>query len=336
MKIKELKRENVRNILAVRNDRFGEFLLNIPAFRALKETFVNARLTVVVQPYVSPLAACVPYLDEVIEWGAHPRSLRTKWGFIGALRAKHFDIAVMLNPSKEFNIYTFLSGIPYRIGYARKWPFLLTRTIPDEKHLAKMHEVEYNLQIVSVAGAHTRDASLFLFVPEVTPDFLRTEYGIGEEGPIIAVHPFTSDPVKQWPLERFVQLAETLVREMPVTVAIIGGKEESVRSREIFGSIAGKRIIDLTGKTGLVGLAGLLKRCSLLISGDSGPVHLACCVKTPVIVLFRNDLPGKTPQRWGPWGRGNAVIERDKLEKITVNEVIENIKNQISKIKNKA
>ncbi len=331
MRRKELKKEAVRNILAVRNDRFGEFLLNIPAFRALKETFVNARLTAALHPYVRDLAACIPYIDEIMEWSGDPRTWREKAAFLGFLREKRFDIAVMLNPSKDFNIFAAAAGIPYRIGYARKWPFLLTRTIPDEKHLAKKHEVEYNLQLVSVAGAQTRDTALFLPVPEITPAALTQVYGIRREGMLIAIHPFTSDPLKQWPFERFVKLAEVITREMPATVVIIGGREEAERSREFFGPIAGEKITDITGKTGLCELGAVLKHCDLLISGDSGPVHLACCVGTPVVVLFRTDLPGKTAQRWGPWGEGHVVIERDGLGKITVNEVIEKIKDQISR-----
>ncbi|MDD2702614.1 MAG: glycosyltransferase family 9 protein [Candidatus Omnitrophica bacterium] len=316
----------VKHILAVRNDRFGEFLLNIPAFRALKETFVNARLTVVVHPYVGELAGCVPYIDEVVEWNGQSRSLREKAALIGILRRKKIDIALMLNPSKEFNIYTFMAGIPQRIGYSRKWPFMLTGTISDEKHLAKRHEVEYNLQLVSLVGAMTKDSSLFLSVPDVPPAVMAGEYGIPEKSRIIVVHPFTSDPVKQWPFERFAKLAEVLVQDLPVTVAFIGGKEEAARSRKCFGRVFGKRIVDLTGKTGLCELAGFLKQCDLLVSGDSGPVHLACCVKTPVIALFRSDLPGKIAHRWGPWGPGNTVIEKNSLRKITVNEVVQKVK----------
>jgi ADP-heptose:LPS heptosyltransferase len=68
----------------------------------------------------------------------------------------------------------------------------------------------------------------------------------------------------------------------------------------------------------------------LIISGDSGPVHLACAVGIPVVALFRNDLPGKTAKRWGPWGKGCAVIEKDSLNDITVDEVL-NLLRQIIK-----
>ena len=72
-----------------------------------------------------------------------------------------------------------------------------------------------------------------------------------------------------------------------------------------------------------------MKKANLLVSGDSGPVHLAAAVGTPVIALFRNDLPGKTAKRWGPWGEGHLVIEREKLEDITVDEVVNKVKEKL-------
>ena len=88
-------------------------------------------------------------------------------------------------------------------------------------------------------------------------------------------------------------------------------------------------IINMVNKTSLVELAVLLKRCSLFISGDSGPMHLAAAVGTPVVALFRNDLPGKTAKRWGPWGQGHMVIEKGDLLNISVDEVFETIKLKI-------
>ena len=78
-------------------------------------------------------------------------------------------------------------------------------------------------------------------------------------------------------------------------------------------------------------LAALLKKCKLLISADSGPVHLASAVGTPVLALFRNDIPGKCAKRWGPWGKGHSVIEKSCLSDIKVDEVFENAKEMIEK-----
>jgi ADP-heptose:LPS heptosyltransferase len=85
--------------------------------------------------------------------------------------------------------------------------------------------------------------------------------------------------------------------------------------------------VDLVNKTSLVELAQVLKQARLLISCDSGPMHLGAAVGTPVVALFRNDLPGKTARRWGPWGPGHAVIEKSRLEDISVEEVLDKARN---------
>jgi len=311
----------VRNILVVRNDRFGEFLLNIPAFRALKESFPDARIIAVVDPYVKILAEAVPFLDETIEWGRQKHSFLQKLRLLRLLIKKRIGIAIMLNPSREFNFITWAVGIPVRVGYDRKCGFLLNYKIPDKKHLGLMHEVESNLQLVGLVGAKTNDKSLYLKVKG------RSSLA-SNEGNLVVVHPWTSDPLKQWPYEYFVQLCKRLTTELNIRVAIVGGQDELSKSRELFRE-DGVRLINLTGKINLLELASFLRMCKLLISGDSGPVHLAACVNTPTVVIFRSDMPGKSPKRWGPWGQGHTVIEKERLQDITVEEVFHKVKERL-------
>ncbi|MFA5145047.1 MAG: glycosyltransferase family 9 protein [Candidatus Omnitrophota bacterium] len=309
----------VRNILVARNDRFGEFLLNIPALRALKETFPNASITALVNPSVRELAGCISYIDEVIEWDPEKRSFLEK---LRMLKSKKPDIAVMLNPSKELNILTYLSGIPVRAGYDRKWGFLLTHKMRDNKGLGLKHEVEYNLELVSLVGAKTTDKTISL---DRMPLSLNSEYAGA-----VAVHPFTSDPVKQWPAERFQELAERIAGNLKVKVIFVGRTNQGGtvlfenRPHILPGTVP--VAMDLINKTSLVELAQILKQCKLLISGDSGPMHLASAVGTPVIALFRNDIPGKSPPRWGPKNTNSIVIQKSSLLDISVEEVFNKVR----------
>lgn len=312
----------VKNILVVRNDRFGEFLLNIPALRALKEKFVEAKITLVVDSYVRELAESIPFVDEVIEWGQGQHSLPEKFRFIRLIAKKNIDLAIMLNPSKELNIFTYLAGIPVRLGYARKWGFLLTHKMPDKKYIGDKHEIEYNLELVGLVGAKTQDKTLSLLIDDNLPEIE------GREN-LVAIHPWTSDPIKQWPKEYFAELIERLIRDLHAKVIIVGGKEELEESARLFKD-CGSALIDLTGRTTLRQLAVLLKECKLLISGDSGPVHLGVCVGTPVLAIFRNDIPGKSAKRWGPRGDKDRVIEKNNLCDITVEEVLNKAKEMLS------
>jgi ADP-heptose:LPS heptosyltransferase len=288
-------------------------LLNIPALRALKETYPAANLTLAVKADVRELAQCLEYSDRVVVWDD---------SFRKSLRKQRFDICVVLNPTKEAHWYSFFAGIPIRVGYNRKWGFLLTHKIEDNKNLGLKHEVEHNLDLAGLIGAKTDDKSLFL---GKLPAHTDPEYAGA-----IAIHPYTSDPVKQWPIEKFMELAKRIAREMKVKVVLVGKAEGQGQSPSgtVPSSIdTGDGIVNLANKTSLVELAQILRQCRLLVSCDSGPVHLAAAVGTPVVALFRNDLPGKTAARWGPWGKGHKVIEKKSLADISVEEVLDKVKN---------
>lgn len=297
----------LKNILAIRTDRFGEFLLNIPALRALRETYPQAQLTLAVNSGVAELAGCIEYADRVVIWDNNFRK---------SLGKQRFDACIVLNPTKEAHWAAFIAGIPARVGYDRKWGILLTHKLKDTKHLGNRHEVDCNLELAGLIGAKTYDKTLKIGVD----DSLFREF-IGQR--IVAIHPFTSDPVKQWPIERFGELAQRIKGELGLNVVMVGLSEDTLN---IDGNI-----INMVNKTSLAELAALLKRSSLLVSCDSGPVHLAAAVGTPVVALFRNDLAGKTAKRWGPWGQGHAVIEKSNLNDISVDEVFNIIKGKLKR-----
>lgn len=314
------------HILAVRNDRFGEFLLNIPAFRALKDSFPQARLTVVVSPYVQELAQCIREIDEVITWENKRHTTKEIIAFIRKLREEKYHICVILNATREFHLISFLAGIPVRVGYDRKCGFLLTHKIKDKRSLGDRHEVEYNLELVGLIQAKTQDERLSLDVEDgLAENLLKGRIEAGDI--LVCLHPSTSDPIKLWPEQNFQALAKRIIQIDKTKLLIIGGVQEVAKSRT-FDALCSK-VINLTGKTTLLELASVLKRCRLLISCDSGPMHLAASVGRSVIAIFRNDLPEKSARRWGPWGEGNVVIERPRLSDITVDDVFMKVKERI-------
>lgn len=303
---------SVKKILVIRNDRFGEFLLIIPALRALKESFPQAKITLGVDSSVACLVPGIEYADDMLIWDNKKHSIRESYFFSRRLRKEGFDISVVFNPAQSSHLACFMAGIPVRVGYDRKAGYLLNKKMKDLKALGLRHEVEYNLDLVRLAGGFTKNRDISLKVEDNTY-FLE---GLGA-GRLVAVHPWTSDPVKQWPPEKFKELINRL---SGVGVVLVGGKEELEKNKMFFEGL-NERTLNLTGKTSLAELACVLKKADILVSGDSGPVHLAAAAGTPVVALFRNDLPGKTARRWGPWGNGHTVIERRCLEDISADEV---------------
>lgn len=314
----------IKKILVLRNDRFGEFLLNIPAFVALRKNFPQAHLALVVASYLQGLAHCIEGIDEVMTWENRKHKVSEILSLASLLRKKSFDLSIVFNPSKEFNIICFLAGIPMRLGYNHKWPFLLTHRVMDKKYLAQKHEIGYNLDLLRAIGVETNEISFPLRIDDSWVDKLLNDYDL-KNSDFVVLHPWTSDPVKQWPQENFIKLSLRLARELNKKVVIIGAKEALAGGAQCYNNLD-TGIINLAGKTTLRELAALLKKSKLLISGDSGPVHLACAVNRPVLAIFRNDIQGKTAQRWGPAQKDSLVIEKASLSDITVEEVFSRLR----------
>lgn len=344
----------IKKILVIRTDRIGEVLLTTPILAALKEAMPDAKVSMMVRPEVKELVEDNPNVSEIIEYKGEIRGNKGKEGVIrekkGTIRKafrlkrifkeKDFDIAIIVNPKKEFHLAVFLAKIPIRVGFDRKWGFLLTHKVKDLKYMAEKHEVEYNLDLVRILGIEPKDKKLVLVVRDTD-----IERGINkeEEGKIrinkdregeiwlekgqqiIAIHPCTSNPKKQWPKEYFAKLGDLLI-ESGYNVAIVSGPDDILVAKEVISMMKNKTI-DLSGRLTLKELAVLFKKCKFLVSGDSGPVHIAAAVGTPVVAIFGKQDPGSRPERWGPWGKGHIVIQKDRLEDIKPEEVFNAIKN---------
>ena len=337
----------IKRILVVRTDRIGEVLLTTPILTALKEALPEAKVSMMVKPEVKELVEDNPCVSEIIEYGegkigedkGGEGKIRGNKGTVGKVRGKkgwirkafrlknilkerNFDAVIIVNPKKEFHLAAFLAGIPVRVGFDRKWGFLLTHKVKDLKCLAQKHEIEYNLDLVRALGIEPHSIKPVLYIKEECP--------ISAPGgePLIAIHPCTSNPKKQWPRHSFAKLADMLARGGN-SIVWVSGPDEAAQSRRGAVSLMKGRSIDLSGKTSLKGLAALLKKCRFLVSGDSGPVHIAAAVGTPVVAIFGTSDPGSNPTRWGPYGAGHIVIQKDRLEDITPEEVYEAIAHKL-------
>ncbi len=124
---------------------------------------------------------------------------------------------------------------------------------------------------------------------------------------MIAIHPGASDPAKRWPENRFAELMDNLVERYKAKIIMIGASGMTDIVGKITSSTKGKAI-DLTGKTTIGQLTALLMRCDLLVSNDSGPVHIAAGVGTPVVSIFTRNQPGINPERWKPLGKQARTV----------------------------
>jgi heptosyltransferase-2 len=337
------KKNNFRRILIVRTDRIGDVLLSTPVIKAVRQRYPCAYIAMMVSPYAEDIAEGNPYLDEVIIYdkNARHKSWINSLGFAMKLKKKRFDLAIVLHPTNRVHLLTFSAGIPRRLGYDRKLGFLLTDRIKHTKQLGQKHELEYNLDLLNYLGISVEDKSLFMPIKTKSENWVKELFkaeGVSAADKLLAIHPGASCLSKIWPAERFAQAAERLAEKYGFKVLVIAGPKDIKIATEVVKNIK-YPVINLAGKTSVSQLASLLKKCYLFISNDSGPVHIASAVGTPVISVFGRSQKGLSPTRWGPRGEKDRILHKEAgcieclahncvkgfacLKAITVDEIIE-------------
>ncbi len=332
----------MKRILIVNVNWRGDVLFSTPFIRATRKAFPDSFIATLVVPRCVPILENNPYLNEVITF-EEDRRHKGLWGklrLIGLLRSKHFDTAFLLHRSFTRTLICVLAGIPRRIGYyTKKRAMLLTTSIPQP--VKPIHKVEYFLNIAQVCGMEPENKDYEFFSSPEDKDYilgLFQECGLKKEDFVIAINPGGNWFLKRWPKENFAQVCDSLIRDYQARIVITGAKADFNLARDIAALMKNRPLI-ICGKTTLGQLAALMARADLVISNDSGPMHVAVSQKTKVIALF-----GPTsPEITGPYGKGNyVVIQKDVgcqtpcyqldckdnrcMKAITVEEVLETVR----------
>jgi heptosyltransferase-2 len=304
-----------KRILIVRTDRIGDVLLSTPSIKALRDAYPSAYIAMMVSPYTKDVLEGNPYLDEIIVYDkdAKHKSWLDSVQFTCNLKKKRFDLALILHPTNRVHLITFFAGIHRRVGYNKKLGFLLTDRIKHTKQLGEKHELEYNLDLVRFLGIEPRDKGLFMpLKPEAEKwaQELLNQEGIKETDKLLVLHPGASCPSKIWPNDRFAQVADKLIDKYGFKALIVAGPKDTTLAENVVKKMHNSAI-NLAGQISVSQLASILKRCQLFISNDSGPVHIASALNSPVISIFGRKQPGLGPKRWGPLGMRNRVIHKE-------------------------
>jgi len=309
-----LKNYNYKRILVARTDRIGDVLLSTPVFEVLRQSYPNAYIAALVSPYAQDIVRGNPFIDEVIVYdkdGLH-KSIRSSIKFSLWLKSQRFDLALILHPINRMHLITYFAGIPQRIGYDRKLSLFLTDKIKHTKQLGQKHEMEYALDLVRYLGIEPKKVSLYMPVSRMSQEKVQQlliNAGISNDDKILAIHPSASCPSKIWPAGRFAEVCDALVEKYAFKVLVVASSKDYALAQQVVKDMK-HQAINLAGKTSVGELAALLKRSSLFISNDSGPVHIAWAVGTPVIAIFGRNQKGLSPLRWGPRGLKDRILHK--------------------------
>jgi len=312
----------IHRILVIRLDRIGDVVLSTPALQHLRQAYPSAFLAMMVRPACRDVVEGHPALDEVILYdkdGRHRGVAGTVW-FAHELRGKRFDTALVLHPSNRSHWIPWLAGIPVRIGYDRNCAWLLTHRLPHRKQEGRKHEAEYTVELLRALGLEPpRLLSPSVPVrPEAQAGIARMFQAAGVDGAatVVALHPSASDASKRWPSDRFAQLADRLIDSCGARVVLVAGPDDAPHALAVEQAMR-HRPLNAAGALSVGELAALLSRCRLLVSNDSGPVHVAAAVGTPVVALFGRAQPGINAARWRPLGPRHVVLDKSDPSRFT-------------------
>lgn len=303
-----------RRVLCVRVDAMGDVLMTTAAMRALRAG--GRSITLLTSAAGAELAPLLPEVDEAIAYDAP----WTKPGggeagrdlaMVDRLAADRFDAAAIFTVYSQSPLPAALlcrmAGIPLRLAHCRENPYdLLSDWVPErEPEGGVRHEVRRQLDLVAAVGAVTGDERLSLRVPagarRRVDELLRAE-DIDPHAPFLVLHPGASAPSRRYPEERWTEAARALAERRRVRVVLTGDGSEVALARRIAGAV-GPPVVNVAGRLALPDLAALLERSRLLVAGNTGPVHVAAAVGTPVV-----DLYALTNPQHPPWGVPARVL----------------------------
>ncbi|HEY2024704.1 lipopolysaccharide heptosyltransferase II [Paraburkholderia sp.] len=319
-------RNDVKRILCVRLDNLGDVLMTTPALHALRESGEDRHITLLASRSGVALAPFLDDVDDVIEydapWVAQPlpgtRSLLDDHRMQQRLRDGGFDAAVIFTVYSQSPLpaamLCYLAGIPRRLAHCRENPYaLLTDWLREpEPQQRTRHEVQRQLDLVRHVGAQASDTRMRFRVSPAARQSLDARLaalGVAPGAAWIVLHPGATASSRRYPPERFGEVATQLARRTGAPVLITGSASERGLVDTVMRSTAPDvraLLHDLSGALTLAELAALIERASVLVSNNSGPVHLASALGTPVVDLYALTNPQHTP-----WQTAQRVLYRD-------------------------
>lgn len=293
----------VKKILVINLAYLGDIILSTPAIRALRAAYSGAEIHLLVVPATEQIAMGNPYVSRVIAYdkrGRHRHPFRL-WQLIKMLRAEKYDLAVAMNFALRSALMAWAVGAKYRLGYDAQHATLFLTHIAGSSRAAVRHETENHLALLAPLHIMVKDTTLSLRIDPVAAESMLRKVRLDLTRPVVAICPYGRHPLNSWTDTGYVELLNRL--SQAADCYLIGGQAEKAALENINTQAGGHASI-LAGTLSIGELAAFLQQIDLLISVDTGPLHIAGAVRTPVLGIF-----GRSDFRiWGPRGEFDKVI----------------------------
>lgn len=311
-----MRKDSIKRLVIRAPNWIGDAVMCEPAIRGLRTLFPQAETTLLAKAAVADVFAGYPGVDQILLYddkGIHA-GLAGKWTLAGTLRRMRFDLAVLFQNAFEAAFLTWLAGIPRRYGYATDGRALFLTdpvAVPDPGLLT--HQVGYYwnmLTLLGLIGEPPAPALASLPDEERTMAERLASAGIGSDDIIIGINPgSTYGHAKRWLPERFADTARRLAERLReqegrrAAVVILGAKGEEQLGKDIAARVETRSVV-LSGTTTIRELMAVTKRCSVLVTNDTGPMHIAAAYGVPIVAVF-----GPTDWRTtSPYGQARSIV----------------------------
>ena len=321
-----------RNILVIDFGQLGDVVLSLPALGAIRKKFPRARITVAVGKPGAEVIALSGFPDDTLvvdrvalRDGFKPLSIFRVFKIVKEVRTKKFDFVIDLHSLSETNLLGFLSGAPKRLYSRRPGRSLdylanFKPAPPVETDHRQRHLIDRYLDVVRPLGLESVERVPTLktrAVDAVGFERILMKARADSGVPLVGLFPGAGHPSRRWPLEQFASLADFLIRNDGVRVLIFVGPEERDFMKEIRQQFPPSVVI--LDQLTIPQLAAAQARLAAFVSNDTGPMHIASAVGTPVVLL----LDKRAPESYLPQGDRHRVIYNNIIGDITVEEVYE-------------
>ncbi len=279
----------VRKILIRSTNWIGDAVMTTPAMAAVRATFPESRISVMANPLVAELFNPHPLCDEVVVFdkGGTHRGIPGFFRFAMGLRHQGFDLAILFQNALEAALLAYLARIPVRAGYRTDCRgALLTHGVPVGRAAKALHHTDYYVKMLEALGVSGGDGGLRL---HCTPKEELWASQLLGKGFWIAINPgATYGSAKRWVPAGFAKVAAALIQDDEARIVLVGSPGEAAIGQAIEAAVQARptEVLNMVGKTTVRQLVALLSRCRLLITNDSGPMHVAAALRVPVVALF--------------------------------------------------
>jgi len=308
----------ITRILVVRTDRLGDVILTLPVLSRLRACFPRAHIAMLLRRYTGAIVEGNPCANELIWYDDEKEREVPFEEMVRVIREKRFDAVVLVHPTLRLAWLMVRSGVPIRVGTGyRAYSFLLNRRVYEHRKDARLHEAEYNVNLLAPLGCPAPDSigefDFPIIIPGSTVETVKVllkRLGIGGDRQFIVIHPGGGGSALEWPLECFGRLGARLAAERNYAIVVTGSAKEGSLALSL-ASMIGDAARPVAGELSLKELAALIRSASLFVSHSTGPIHIAAAVGTPVVGLYPQ-ITAMSPRRWGPYTKRARVLVPDR------------------------